>query len=120
MEQERRKHERLSLEAIEVFTLQSEQGGAMLCTVQNINEAGMMVEFVTQPEPGLETGRMLRFIQTPSVVADLLADIQARVVWTEDNYAGLEFEKPLDKNTDDLKDFFESKRLIAWNTWAQD
>ena len=121
MSSEKRKYQRVPLEALDVFIFEHEQAGQLICTAKDISSGGLMVEAVSVLDPLLlEPGSRVVVEQCPSCLDSVLRGKEGTVRWGAGALLGLEFSGLAAATDVPLAQYLEEHDMLPWSDWAEE
>jgi hypothetical protein len=121
MSEEKRKFQRLALEALDVFIFDHERAGQLICTAKDISPGGLMVEAVSVLDPlVVKQGSRVVVEQCPSCLEPVLQGKEGAVCWGAGALLGLEFPELANLSDVPLAQFLEEHDMLPWSDWAEE
>ncbi len=121
MSEEKRKFQRLALEALDVFIFDHERAGQLICTAKDISSGGMMVEAVSVLDPlVVKPGTRVVVDQCPSCLEPVLHGKEGIVRWVAGVLLGLEISGLADATDVPIAQFLEEHDMLPWAEWAEE
>lgn len=116
MPQEKRKYERLEVEALDVFILDHESEGLLICTAKDISQGGVMLEAISILNPlALQPGSRVVVQQCPSCLAHALRGREGAVRWGAGSLLGVEFPGMAEATDAPLARYLEIHGMLPWS-----